>query len=159
MRSNYLKAVKFVLSAEGYWSCVKNDPGRLTIWGVSSQYWPDEVAKMKCMSKEESRRHAEDFYFEQYWLPIKGDILPGDMDIVLFDCAVNQGVHTAKDISAYAKDWRDAIILRMDKYDNLTLFNRFGRGWAKRLVSLRDYIASNYEVLEWDRKKLVKATK
>jgi lysozyme family protein len=157
VKTNYDSAIKFVLFYEKYRSDVKGDPGGLTIWGICTRYWPDVVARMNAMTEDGSRTHASAFYRSIYWDVIGADDLPDLMDIVLFDCAVNQGAGIAKQIKNYAKDWRDALILRVDKYDDASFFDRFGRGWDKRIVSLRDYIASGFQVLEWDKTEMVRA--
>lgn len=38
---------------------------------------------------------ATEIYFNDYWVPVRGDELPFAVALVLFDCAVNQGVRTA----------------------------------------------------------------
>ena len=157
MKENFEIAIRFVLFWERYISANPHDPGGLTIWGICARDYPDEVRKMRDMPPVESKEYTKEFYRKKFWNAINADTLPALIDIALFDTAINQGIGRAKEIASAAHDWRDVIILRLDKYDDIKGFSAFGKGWCKRLVSLRDYIASGYKILEWDREELVKA--
>jgi lysozyme family protein len=115
---------------------------------------------MKRMTREGAKDYASKIYKKQYWDVVGGDdLVPSPLDLVLFDISVNQGTDLALEIGAMAYDWRDAIILRSDSYDDKKIYGTYGKGWNKRIVSLRDYIITNYQVLEWDRKELLRAEK
>lgn len=157
MKDNFSNAIKFVIFWEKYRSDNPKDPGGLTIWGICRKDHPEEVEKMRTMTKEQSMTYASGIYRKEYWDAIEADNLPEPMDIVLFDICVNQGIVRAIEVMHTAIDWRDAIILRSDKYDDLKLYGIDGKGWNKRIVSLRDFIATGYKVLEWDRDLLIKA--
>jgi hypothetical protein len=163
MKENFEKWIDFCFfhecgsKGEPRWKHeVPGDPGGLTIYGISRKAHPHDIELMKEMDKPEARVHAARIAKGEYWDRLDCDDLPHGMDIVIADIAFNQGEGRAKEIRPCAIDWRDASILRIDKYDDLQqLFTRFGSGWAKRLVSLRDYIVSNFTILEWDRKELI----
>lgn len=157
MKENFSHASKFVIFWEKYKSDDPKDPGGLTIWGWCKRYHPKEVETMLTMTPEKAKEFAITMYKLKFWDAINGDNLPDLLDIVLMDIAVNQGIGRAKEVQLAAYDWRDAIILRSDKYDEHKQYDDYGRGWNKRIVSLRDYIASNFRILEWDRKELIKA--
>lgn len=164
MRENFDNAFKFICFSEAgpnetKWThTVAGDPGGLTIYGITAESWPKEVAAMSKMSQMEARAYARQFYLSQYWTVLDCDSLPFGMDVVIFDIGVNQGAAKAREIQKKAYNWQDALILRSDKWDDLdTLYNRFGKGWSKRMSSLRDYITSRFTVLEWDRKELISA--
>lgn len=165
MKNNFDRWIDFCF----FWECggrgeprwrhdVPGDPGGLTIYGISRKAHPEKVALMEKMTKPEARAFAATVARKEYWDVVQGDSLSNGMDLVIADIAFNQGVSRSTEIRISAFDWRDASILRLDKYDDLTkLFQHFGSGWSKRLVSLRDYIVSNFTILEWDRKALVNA--
>jgi lysozyme family protein len=157
MIKNFEHALKFVFFWEKYMSNNPKDPGGLTIWGFSSKYFPDEVNAMLGMNPQDAKEYASQLAKLKKWDVIDGDNLSHLMDIVLFDCAFNQGEGRAKAIARNACNWADAIILRYDYYDDFQSFNDFGKGWSKRAVSLRNYIVTNFRVLEWDPKELVKS--
>jgi lysozyme family protein len=146
-----------VLTWENWRTDDPNDPGGLTIWGICKRDWPGIVASLAAMTKEDSREAAKAFYLANYWNQCGLDDVETPLDVVLFDAAINQGTGWALRVMEAAADWRDAIILRSDRYDDLKLYDRYGRGWNKRLVALRDYITSGYTVLEWDRPGLYPA--
>jgi hypothetical protein len=162
MKEGFDIAMRFVFFYEKYRSDDPRDPGGLTIWGICRRDFPGEVDMMLIMTPEEAQEFAKEIYRKRFWRPIGGDEIPSPLDIVIMDCAVNQGKFgpgRAIDIRDAAANWWDAIILSYDRYDDLKQFNLYGRGWSKRRVSLRDYITSGYTILEWDRASLVPANK
>lgn len=150
MKDNFDHAMKFILFWEKWKSNDLSDPGGLTIWGITSRWFPSVIETLNMMSEEESKKFAIKFYHQQFWDKIHGDKLPSLFDIVIMDCAVNQGIDRALKIAKDADigDWKDCIIQRLDRYDDL---NRAELpGWTRRLVSLWGYIHSNFKVLKWD---------
>lgn len=157
MKNNYDNAIRFILFYEKYKSNHPSDPGGITIWGISSRYYPKEVNTMLAMTAEGSKEYAKVFYRREFWDRIDGDNLPYGLDCVLMDIAVNQGISTAKAIEKACANWHDALILRCDRWDDSKNYGTFGKGWSKRNVSLRDYITSDFTILEWDKKELIPA--
>lgn len=157
MKEGFEIAIRFVFFYEKYRSDDPNDNGKLTIWGICRRDFPAEVDQMLKMTPEAAQEYAKEVYRKRFWQPIAGDWISSPLDIVIFDCAVNQGVSRAVDICDAAANWWDAIILSYDRYDDLKQFNLYGRGWSKRRVALRDYITSDYQVIQWDSKELIKA--
>lgn len=83
------RAIAFVLRAEGETSDHPADAGGYTRWGLSSKSYPDlNLANLTLVQ-------AMELYKRDYWDAIQGDELPPDLALVLFDWAVNSGVHTA----------------------------------------------------------------
>jgi len=152
---NFSKAMDFIFFWEGYYSNNPLDPGKVTIWGLSEVWHPGEVKEMIGMDPITAKEYAKTIYAKDYWNPLDGNNLPAFLDIVLMDIAVRQSVERAKHIQQYAGSWPDAIILSLDYLDDSKNFKTFGAGWAKRLVSLRNYIVSNFKILEWDPKELI----
>lgn len=83
------EAVAMVLRFEGGETIDPDDPGRRTKFGLSSRAYPD--LDFDTLTRED----AVAIYREDYWERIWGDQLPGQVAIVLFDAAVNQGVAAA----------------------------------------------------------------
>jgi lysozyme family protein len=105
-------------------------------------------------------------YRAQYWAPIAGDELPRGVDLLVFDCAVNQGPHRAAEILqtalalehpgiridgavgpetiGYARRYANAptpLIVeiaaqRAHRYALTTGFDRYGLGWCRRLFRM-----------------------
>ena len=66
------------------------DPGGTTKYGISQRFNPDiDVANL-----DESG--ASDVYHVRYWVPTGCSNFPKHVALVVFDCAINQGVDRAK---------------------------------------------------------------
>mgnify|MGYP000931637104 CR=1 FL=1 len=145
MKETFEKALQFVLKWEGGYSNNPNDPGGLTIFGISQRSYPKEVAKMKELwkqgKKQEALNIAKEIYRKNYWDRVKGDELKYPFDIIVFDTAVNMGVRTAMQIySACQGDWKDYLFLRINRYKEIALANKnaqaFLLGWLNRVMDL-----------------------
>lgn len=82
-------AISRVLSHEGGYSNNPIDPGRETMWGITSRTarkWGYK-GEMRYLPRET----AIDIYHSEYWLPIRGDDVPFPLAFLLFDGAVNSG--------------------------------------------------------------------
>ena len=65
------------------------DPGGLTQYGISQRSYPTlDIAAL-------TLDDAKALYRRDYWQPLHGDQLPDGLDLLLLDCAVNQGPVTA----------------------------------------------------------------
>jgi len=161
MKENFEKAVEFILHWEtGFGKTIYtkniNDPGGETKWGICKKYYPK--LDIRNLTKEQ----AIQIYKSKYWDMMDCDSLPNHIDVVIFDIAVNPGISVAKKSLARLKDFAKLlvpdtklaslflIIEALDYYDDITNFNRFGRGWTKRKISLAKYIISDYTFLVYD---------
>ena len=132
------------------------DSGGLTKWGISQRAYPNlDIASL-------TRVEAEQIYFRDYWLPVKGVDLPHPLGLFVFDAAVNQGVGRAIKMLQKAVNSMSSANLVVDgdfgprtmtavssihprelavnfmtqrvfHYKNLTHFTTYGRGWLNRL--------------------------
>lgn len=143
MIANFNRTMDFILKWEGYMSDHPSDPGGLTLWGIASKFWPEEVKKMEGMDKEASRKYALDFYKEQYWDKCGCSDLPFPMDMIVMDTAVNMGVGRALEFKSKARGgadypaWVDFFMLRVQFYTNLAKKSpMFLRGWLNRVNDL-----------------------
>jgi len=149
MKETFEKALQFVLKWEGGYSNNPNDPGGLTIYGISKRSYPNEVAKMnelwKQGKKQEALNIAKKIYRKNYWDKIKGDDLPFPLDFVAFDTAVNMGVGACQQLLSQANgDWKQLLFLRLLRYIRLATVNPklavFLQGWANRVADLNETI-------------------
>ncbi len=138
MRKTFQRAVRFALDKEGYRTNDPKDPGKLTIWGISTLYHPVEVAKMARMSKEEAYKYASGIYLEKYWIPNRCDDLSCPEDIVVFDISINPGV---KLVGLLRGDWRDYLFQRIGYYCDRVRERPYRlvylRGWINRTLDLK----------------------
>lgn len=139
MRKNYDKGFDFVIKWERYISNIPGDRGGLTIWGVASAFWPNEVSAMQKMSKEESLAYVKrDFYIKNFWLPCGCDELHYPLDIVVFDTAVNCGVSRALKFLADTRarrNWINYLMLRTKFYIDSPQ-EAMDDGWINRVLDL-----------------------
>jgi lysozyme family protein len=95
--SNFAPALALVLSFEGGFSNDPSDPGGATCYGVTL----DTLSAWRGRSctvaevRELTRADVQPIYAARFWGPVRGDDLPAGVDLITFDCAVNQGPGTA----------------------------------------------------------------
>mgnify|MGYP006921282715 CR=1 FL=1 len=117
MKENFNKGLDIVLGLEGKVTTNDpNDPGGLTIWGLSKRFNPEIYIGM-------SEAEIRDIYYRKYWVPAGCDIADYPMDICLFDGVVNPQNDPElpfagnKEIMAQnPRDWKDFLFLRMVRY-------------------------------------------
>lgn len=143
------KAFELVLGIEAGYVNDPHDPGGETKFGISKRSYPQE--NIPAMTLE----RAKILYRRDYWDKAACDRLPARFRIALFDAAVNQGVKPAvmmlqsslgtsadgvvggQTVSAAERASPEAVALyladRAIRYTVTPNFNRYGRGWMKRL--------------------------
>ncbi|CAB4134678.1 zliS Lysozyme family protein [uncultured Caudovirales phage] len=162
MVSDFDRAFVLVVGVEGGLSLDPKDPGnwtggatdkgsmRGTKWGISAKAYPDlDILNL-------SIEQAKAIYRRDYWDKCSCDQLPTPLDVCVFDCAVNQGVGTAirllqdavgttvdgvigpNTLARAAQARRETCAMfmvdRMFKYMTTPNFDRYGRGWFKRVL-------------------------
>jgi len=144
------RACQFIFDVEGGYTDDPSDPGGETAYGISKRSYPNEdIPRL-------SRQRASEIYQKDYWTPCRCDLLPSGLDLLVFDCAVNQGTRKAiLLLQAAAKTTEDGVIgpatmnavramgrdavweyaaLRMQSYAMIPQFTRYGVGWSRRLM-------------------------
>lgn len=155
MKTNFERCLAEVLGHEGGYVNDPHDPGGETNMGISRRSYPHENIKGM------TRARAATIYRRDYWDAVQGDDLPAGLDLVAFDPAVNSGVsrgakwlQTALGVSADGKigpatlaaaqkAHAEAVIdracnARLAWLRTLPTWNRYGKGWAKRVESIRE---------------------
>jgi lysozyme family protein len=145
------EAVKVILDHEGGYVFDENDPGGETNFGISRKAYP--LVDIKNLTEEK----AKFLYRQDYWDFCKCDKLPPPTRLIIFDCAVNQGVIRATTfIQRFLKIQADGIIgpvtlglinkvdprafiagyavLRHNAYVSNPNWKYYGAGWSKRLL-------------------------
>jgi lysozyme family protein len=143
MDKNLIVAVNFTLLYEGGFVDDPHDPGGATNKGITlATYRLDvnphgAVADLRHMTVET----ASAVYRKHYWATINADALPGGVDVLAFDIAVNMGVGRARQFLAQTAKLPPAARvqtlhnLRMGFWKRLATWARFGRGWTVREVA------------------------
>jgi len=162
MKHNWEEALAHILKYEGGYVNHPNDPGGMTNLGVTKRVWEEWTGKPATEADMRALTPAMvgPLYKKRYWDAVRGDDLPAGVDLCVFDCAVNAGVGRASrflqqavgvaadgkigpmTISAVTAKPADEIIeafcaLRESHYKSLNTFDTFGRGWMRRLASIK----------------------
>ena len=163
MQSNYDKSLKAILHHEGGYVNHPKDPGGETNLGVTKRVY-EEHGGTKDM-KELTVEDVAPIYKKGYWDKMKGDDLPGGLDLCVFDFGVNAGPgrsakylqtmigtvadggigpNTLKAVNAYVsqhgieKSIENFQEARQGYYEKLSTFETFGRGWTRRVTETTD---------------------
>ena len=149
---DFHRCIDRILAEEGGLSNHPHDPGGLTNYGISQRSYPQlDIAALTLAD-------AQALYRRDYWQPLHGDVLPAGLDLLLLDCAINQGPTTAVKLLQQALRIQDdgligpktlsaAAVAMPGLLDAFTAeralryeFNRneavFGRGWYRRLLRI-----------------------
>ena len=134
----FARCFPFIIEREGGYVNDPKDPGGETKYGISKRAFPN--LDIKNLSKEEAAK----IYYNKYWLFV-ADKLDWPLNLVMFDCAVNQGTGKARKYLAMCKgDYRKFIEYRREDYlllaDKTLWAKRFIKGWLNRLNHIRKYI-------------------
>ncbi|HDK27099.1 MAG TPA: hypothetical protein ENG48_08445 [Candidatus Atribacteria bacterium] len=152
MKKDFDKAVKFTLLREGFISDEPDDPGKLTIFGISSKWYPKEVTHLKKLINEgkidKAKQYAIDFFYKEFWLKVNCDNLPYPFNLIIFDTAVNCGRSRARKFIDPYDDWRDYLFKRIEYHASLKSINakKSLRGWINRCVKLYRLIKKRKKV-------------
>lgn len=150
---NFARALDFVLAREGGYSNDKFDPGGETKYGICKKSYPDLDIKNLTIAT------AGSIYFKDYWEPNWCDQMPYWAALAVFDTAVNMGRNSA--VVCLQKTARmqengklsaelirvikhlepqdglaDYLSYRLVRYANLAGWQRYGRGWSRRVALL-----------------------
>lgn len=160
-RENFNTALSHVLTHEGGWADHPRDPGGATMKGVTlatfRQYHPGASKDdLRAISSADLQR----IYRDGYWNKIRGDQLPSGIDYCVFDFAVNSGPSRAArylqrvlgvsqdgvvgPVTIAAAREADPVQVieqlcndRMSFLRGLSTFDTFGKGWTRRVDSVR----------------------
>jgi lysozyme family protein len=162
-QDRFARCLPLLLAHEGDFSDDPHDPGGATNLGVTFHTladWrgrPVTVEDVRALTVEE----AGAIYRARYWKAAACDRLPAGVDLITFDCAVNQGVDRARrflqaaarvvvdgqigpvTLAAVAKVPARELVeriraLRLAHYKSLPGYPRYGKGWSRRLAETAD---------------------
>jgi len=155
--SDFDRAFYLLMESDGGYSEDPLDPGGETNFGISKRAYPKEDIQFLTMER------AKEIYKRDYWDAIRADELPYPINILIFDAAVNQGKKAAVRMPQEAlKIKQDGVIgqqtikaaveasdavcadflaIRAVRYAGTYKFQRFGRGWMRRLFILALHVA------------------
>lgn len=151
----FMACLDLIFKLEGYDRVTddEHDTGGLTKWGISQAAFPDR--DIRNLTKQD----AIEIYYKSYWQAASCGSLPYPVALIVFDCAVNQGVGASvkllqesvgtpadgivgpKTLRCVARmEVRELVlsymIQRVKRYFGTRGFDRFGRGWMNRVVQV-----------------------
>lgn len=140
MEQNFDQALRFTLQYEGGYVNNPHDPGGPTNLGITIATLSHELGRKASVAEVKALTVAgvAPIYRKKFWNLVDGDGLPGGVDLMLFDIAVNMG-------SGRALRWGEATAylnpiaritaldrLRCGFWRGLRTFPVFGKGWLRR---------------------------
>ena len=155
---NFDQAFDRLIGHEGGYVNNPSDPGGETKFGISKRSYPNlDIANLTVDA-------AKEIYRRDFWEPL-GDAHPA-VKFQVFDFAVNSGIQTAirklqasigvaddghwgpKSAAALkAMDLNDILMrfaaYRLDFMASLSVWDKFGRGWARRIAKQLMYAAED----------------
>jgi hypothetical protein len=142
-RTDWQKAIEFVLRWEGGFSADKNDPGNYTggkvgvgefkgtKFGISAGSYP--TVDIVNLTKEQ----AIAIYERDYWQRSGADKLPWPLNLVVFDSAVNAGVGKAQQwLQQSGSNAYRYLALRLEFYTKIDGWRLYGAAWSRRVADL-----------------------
>lgn len=124
--SNFDAAFATIVGVEGGYVNDPNDPGGETNFGISKRAYPDEDIRALTLER------AKELYRRDYWDRLNCEALPWDRALLIFDAAVNQGQSYAGKLPSTDVD---IAVERALRYADNHNFQRYGRGWLRRLFT------------------------
>jgi lysozyme family protein len=131
--SNFDRAFRFLIGEEGGYVNDPADPGGETKFGISKRAYPQLDIKSLTLDQ------AKAIYRRDYWDRLQLDARKYGPALVLFDCAVNQGVARAQALLSQVATSSQPFVIAFQAeraliYASLPTFARYGRGWMRRLL-------------------------
>lgn len=147
---NFDKAFEIIIGHEGGYVNDHRDPGGETKYGISKRAYP--AVDIYNLTLD----HAKLIYKRDYWDAVDAESIPGVARLMVFDCAVNCGVTTAKKLLQRAVGTKDDGIIGpktraaisatpdieqrfagfwLQYYTDLKGFNTYGKGWVRRVAN------------------------
>ena len=128
-------AFDLIVGEEGCYVNLPSDPGGETKYGISKRAYPNEDIANLTLDR------AKTLYKRDYWDALGLDDRLPSYALVMFDCAVNQGVSKARlilgNVGSNAQNFVVAFQAeRILHYASLPLWTTFGRGWARRILRI-----------------------
>ena len=157
-KENFEDCLQTILHHEGGYVNHPKDPGGETNLGVTKRVY-EEFGGTKDM-KELTVEDVAPIYKKGYWDKMKGDDLPGGLDLCVFDFGVNAGPgraakylqtqigtvadggigpNTLAKLEEYIREngEHEAVKkyqeMRQKYYESLSTFATFGKGWTRRV--------------------------
>lgn len=163
MKEHFQNALDAVLQHEGGFANHPNDPGGMTNLGCTKKVWEEWVGHEVDEKAMRALTPADvaPLYKAKYWDKVKGDELPGGVDYIVFDTAINSGpgravkflqgcvgadmdgalgpktmvLIAAADPKQLVEDYASR---RLAFLHDLPTWGTFGKGWSRRVAEVQN---------------------
>lgn len=147
---NFDRAFEIIIGHEGGYVNDPRDPGGETKYGISKKAYPAfDIYNL-------TLNQAKMLYKRDYWDAVDAESIPGVARLMVFDCAVNCGVTTAKKLLQRAVGVKDDGVIGpktraaisntpdieqrfagywLQYYTDLKGFDTYGKGWVRRVAN------------------------
>ena len=147
---NFDKAFEIIIGHEGGYVNDHRDPGGETKYGISKRAYP--AVDIYNLTLDQAKL----IYKRDYWDAVDAESIPGVARLMVFDCAVNCGVTTAKKLLQRAVGTKDDGVIGpktraaisatpdieqrfagfwLQYYTDLKGFDTYGKGWVRRVAN------------------------
>lgn len=147
---NFDKAFEIIIGHEGGYVNDHRDPGGETKYGISKRAYP--AVDIYNLTLDQAKL----IYKRDYWDAVDAESIPGVARLMVFDCAVNCGVTTARKLLQRAVGTKDDGIIGpktraaisntpdleqrfagfwLQYYTDLKGFETYGKGWVRRVAN------------------------
>ena len=127
------RAMEFILKHEGGYVNNPLDPGGETKYGISKRAYP------ALNIRDLTEGGAKEIYKIDYWEKAGCHRLSWPLSLIVMDTAVNMGVYRALRFLKETDNWKDYLMLRIEKYNRIASRGKmlmFLRGWLNRMIDL-----------------------
>lgn len=147
---NFDKAFEIIIGHEGGYVNDHRDPGGETKYGISKRAYP--AVDIYNLTLDQAKL----IYKRDYWDAVDAESIPGVARLMVFDCAVNCGVTTARKLLQRAVGTKDDGVIGpktraaisatpdieqrfagfwLQYYTDLKGFDTYGKGWVRRVAN------------------------
>lgn len=147
---NFDKAFEIIIGHEGGYVNDHRDPGGETKYGISKRAYP--AVDIYNLTLDQAKL----IYKRDYWDAVDAESIPGVARLMVFDCAVNCGVTTARKLLQRAVGTKDDGIIGpktraaisatpdieqrfagfwLQYYTDLPGWPTYGKGWVRRVAN------------------------
>lgn len=132
MNENFQRSVDFVIDVLEGGDKLVTDAGGLTKYGISQRWHPEvDIANL-------TRAQAIEIYRNEYWANSGAALMPWPIDLIVFDCRVNQTVALTRKIRSSTAVWQDLLLARLEAY--VSIPGPVGDGWPDRLLKIWKFL-------------------
>lgn len=141
------RALPVILRFEGGYANNPADPGGPTMRGVTQRVY-DRYRVERGLTPQPVRQidmaEVADLYLHRYWEPVGAPHLAWPLSLLVFDCAVNCGVHRAQSMLQQTTDPGVYLAMREAFYRSIVRRRpasaQFLKGWLRRIAVLRRFV-------------------